>query len=140
MYLLDTNACIALLNQQPGYEDILRRMDGLEYGQVVISSISTAELRFGVEASARVAANRLKLERFLAVFEVVAFDDAASRHYGVLRAYLKAQGTPIGPLDTLIAGHALALKATVVTHNVGEFARVPGLQVEDWLAASASGE
>jgi len=140
MYLLDTNACIALLNQQPGYEGILRRMDGLEYGQVIISAITTAELRFGVEASARIEANRLKLERFLANFEVAAFDDAASRYYGALRAYLKAKGIPIGPLDTLIAGHALALKATVVTHNVGEFVRAPGLQVEDWLAAPDSGK
>ena len=59
---------------------------------------------------------------------------AASRHYGSVRALLKRQGTPIGPLDTLISGHALALQATVVTNNVGEFARVPGLRVEDWLA------
>jgi len=139
MYLLDTNVCIALLNQQPGYEGILRRMDGQEYGQVVISAITTAELRFGVEASARVEDNRLKLERFLANFEVAAFDDQASRYYGALRAHLKSRGTPIGPLDTLIAGHALALKATVVTHNVGEFARVPGLRVEDWLAPPSPG-
>jgi tRNA(fMet)-specific endonuclease VapC len=103
-------------------------MNGLEYGQVVISAITTAELRFGVEASARFETNRLKLERFLANFEIAAFHDAASRHYGELRARLMARGTPIGPLGTLIAGHALALKAAVVTHNVGEFSRVvPGL-------------
>jgi len=100
MYLLDTNACIALLSQQPGHEGILMRMDGLEYGQVVISAITTAELRFGVDAGSRVDANRLRLERFLANFEVAAFDDVASRHYGAIRAQFKAQGTPIGPLDT----------------------------------------
>ncbi len=133
MYLLDTNACIHLINQKPGYERILRRMDGLEHGQVVISSITTAELHFGVEASAQVERNRLKLERFLAAFDVAPFNEAASRRYGAVRAYLKARGTPIGPLDTLIAGHALMLNATVVTNNIGEFARVPGLSVEDWM-------
>jgi len=133
MYLLDTNACIHLINQKPGYERILRRMDGLEHGQVVISSITTAELHFGVEASVQVERNRLKLERFLATFDVAPFEAAASRRYGAVRAYLKARGTPIGPLDTLIAGHALMLNATVVTNNVGEFARVPGLSVEDWM-------
>ncbi len=75
----------------------------------------------------------LKLERFLAIFDVAPFDDAASRRHGAVRAFLKARGTPIGPLDTLIAGHALMLNATVVTNNIGEFARVPGLTVEDWL-------
>jgi tRNA(fMet)-specific endonuclease VapC len=133
MHLLDTNACIHLINQKPGFERILRRMDGLEHGQVVISSITTGELHFGIAASAQVERNRLKLERFLAAFDVLAFDEMASRHYGTVRAFLKARGTPIGPLDTLIAGHALALKATVVTNNVGEFRRVPGLFVEDWL-------
>ena len=134
MYLLDTNVCICLINQRPGFDRILKRMDGLEYGEVLISSISTAELHFGVAASAQAERNSLKLERFLAVFEVAPFDDEASRRYGVVRAFLKARGTPIGPLDTLIAGHALALQATVVTNNVAEFIRVPGLNVEDWLA------
>jgi tRNA(fMet)-specific endonuclease VapC len=72
-------------------------------------------------------------KRFLAIFDVAPFDDAASRRHGAVRAFLKARGTPIGPLDTLIAGHALMLNATVVTNNVGEFARVSGLTVEDWL-------
>jgi len=134
MYLLDTNACIHLINQKPGYERILHHMNGLEHGQVVISSITTAELFFGVDASGQVERNRTKLERFLAAFEVVPFDQEASRHYGAVRAHLKAKGTPIGPLDMLIAGHALVLKATVVTNNMSEFIRVPGLNVEDWLA------
>ena len=133
MYLLDTNTCIYLINQKPGHERILHRMDGLGYGQVVISAITTAELHFGVAASAQAERNQARLERFLTAFEIVPFDEAASRHYGSVRALLKRQGTPIGPLDTLIAGHALALQATVVTNNVGEFARVPGLAVEDWL-------
>ena len=134
MFLLDTNTCIFLINQKPGYERILQRMDGLEYGQVVISSISAGELHYGVAASARPEQNQVKLARFLAAFEVIPFDEAASRHYGALRAHLKRLGTPIGPLDTLIAGHALALQAIVVTNNLGEFNRVPALDVVDWLA------
>lgn len=138
MFLLDTNVCICLINQRSGYERILKRMNDLEHGQVLISSITTAELHFGVAASAMVERNMLKLERFLAAFEVVPFDEESSRRYGMVRAYLKAKGTPIGPLDTLIAGHALALNAIVVTNNVDEFARVPDLGVEDWLSAVGS--
>lgn len=134
MYLLDTNICIHLINHKPGYERILQHMDGLEHGQVVISSITASELFFGVDASAQIERNRARLERFLSAFEVAPFDLSASRRYGAVRAHLKTRGTPIGPLDTLIAGHALALLATVVTNNVEEFVRVPGLKVEDWLA------
>lgn len=138
MYLLDTNVCICLINQRSGYERILKRMDGLAYGEVLISSISTAELHYGVAASAQVERNMLRLERFLAAFEVLPFNDDASRRYGVVRAFLKSRGMPIGPLDTLIAAHALALNAIVVTNNVDEFLRVPDLRVEDWLAGSGS--
>jgi len=138
MFLLDTNICIFLINQRPGFEHILNRMHGLEHGEVLISSITTAELRFGVAASAQVERNLLKLERFLAAFEVAPFDDEASRRYGIVRALLKAKGTPIGPLDTLIAGHALALNAIMVTNNIDEFVRVPDLRVEDWLVATDS--
>jgi tRNA(fMet)-specific endonuclease VapC len=134
LYLLDTNACIWLINQRSGFERILKHMDGLEHGQVVISSITTAELFYGVAASIQVESNMVKLTRFLAGFEVVLFDVVASRCYGTIRAHLKAKGTLIGPLDTLIAGHALALNAIVVTNNVSEFKRVPDLSVEDWLA------
>lgn len=138
MYLLDTNVCICLINQRSGYERILKRMDGLAYGEVLISSISAAELHYGVAASAQVERNMLRLERFLAAFEVPLFNDDASRRYGVVRAFLKSRGMPIGPLDTLIAAHALALNAIVVTNNVDEFLRVPDLRVEDWLAGSGS--
>jgi tRNA(fMet)-specific endonuclease VapC len=134
MFLFDTNVCICLINQRSGFEHILKKMDGLEYGDILISSISTAELRFGVAASAQVERNMLKLERFLSTFELAPFDEEASRRYGLVRAILKARGTPIGPLDTLIAGHALALNAIMVTNNVAEFNRVPDLRVEDWLA------
>ena len=134
MYLIDTNVCIFALNQRQGFEKIAHRLEGMNRGEVCISSISVAELQYGVWASQRQEHNLLRLERFLAEFEVVPFDDVAARTYGRLRARLKATGTPIGPLDTLIAGHALALGAIVVTNNVREFRRIRALIVEDWLA------
>ena len=132
-YLLDTNICIFLLNQRQGFERIVQRMDGLERRQVGLSAITVAELEFGVAASKRQGDNFKRLERFLVDFEVLPFDRDAAKPYGALRKVLQTQGTPIGPLDFLIAAHALALNATLVTNNTGEFLRVPGLAVEDWL-------
>ena len=131
-YILDTNICIFLLNQRQGFERIVQRMDGLERRRVGLSAITVAELEFGVAASKRQGDNFQRLERFLVDFEVLPFDRDAAKPYGPLRRVLQTQGTPIGPLDFLIAAHALALKATLVTNNTGEFLRVPGLTVEDW--------
>jgi tRNA(fMet)-specific endonuclease VapC len=108
-------------------------MDGLNYGEVLISTIVLAELRYGIAASRRREANLSKLELFIAQFETVPFDEHAASAYGSIRAYLRAMGKPIGPLDTLIAAHAKALAATLVTNNVAEFSRVPGLTLENWL-------
>lgn len=131
-YLLDTNTCIYLINRRQGCERILERMDGLRYGDVLISSITLAELRYGVAKSDRQERNRDHLERFLARFQAADFGESASRAYGLVRADLESKGTPIGPLDTLIAAHALALDAAIVTNNVREFSRVEGLEVHDW--------
>ena len=86
-------------------------MDGRNYGEVLLSAITLAELRYGIAASQRREANRVRLELFLAQFEVLPFDETAAAGYGPIRAYLRVKGTPIGPLDTLIAGHAIALGA-----------------------------
>ena len=131
-YLLDTNICIFLLNQRQGFERIMQRMDGLERRQVGLSVSTVAELKFGIAASQRQGDNSQRLERFLVDFEVLPFDRYAAKPYGSLRKVLQTQGTPIGPLDFLIAAHAVALKATLITNNIGEFLRVPGLAVEDW--------
>lgn len=135
MFLLDTDICIYVLNQKPGYESILKNLDGREQGEVILSAITLAELRFGIAASRQQNLNLGRLELFLASFEVASFDERAASAYGPLRASLKAQGTPIGPLDTLIAAHALSLGAIVVTNNVREFGRVPNLLLENWLTA-----
>lgn len=131
-YLLDTNICIYLINRRPHHEAVLRHMDGLIYGDLLISSITIAELRYGVAKSARPEQNREKFEGFIERFEIVAFDDAAAAAYGNIRAGLENAGTPIGSLDTLIAAHALCLQCTLVTNNVKEFGRVSGLRIENW--------
>ncbi|MGH8582102.1 MAG: type II toxin-antitoxin system tRNA(fMet)-specific endonuclease VapC [Gammaproteobacteria bacterium] len=133
MFLFDTDIGIYVLNQKPGYESILKHLDGREQGEVIVSVITLAELRFGIAASRRRNLNLGKLELFLASFEVAPFDERAASAYGPLRAHLQAQGTPIGPLDTLIAAHALSLGATLVTNNVREFGRVPNLALKNWL-------
>jgi tRNA(fMet)-specific endonuclease VapC len=131
-YLLDTDTCIYLINRRPDHERILRRIAGKAYGEVLISTITLAELRFGIARSQQTSRNRTRLELFLARFETAPFDEAAAAVYGPLRAELQARGTPIGPLDMLIAAHALSLKATLVSNNVREFSRVTGLMLENW--------
>jgi tRNA(fMet)-specific endonuclease VapC len=93
-----------------------------------------AELRFGAARSTQPKRAVANLNAILSKIGVVAFDDAATARYGELRAMLDKRGSPIGPLDTLIAAHALSLRWTLATHNVREFRRVPGLTVADWLA------
>ena len=131
-WLLDTNVCIAIVRGQP--ESVLKRLRGKAIGQVGISSLTLAELEFGAAKSQRSEQSRLALAEFLLPLEIAPFDDEAAAAYGNVRAVLEKKGKPIGPLDTLIAAHALALGAVLVTHNTREFARVPGLSVEDWVA------
>jgi tRNA(fMet)-specific endonuclease VapC len=131
-YLLDTNICIYLINRRPHHEAVLRHMDGMLYGDILLSSITIAELRYGVAKSARPEQNREKFEGFIERFEIVDFDDAVAAAYGIIRAGLEIAGTPIGPLDTLIAAHAVSLQCALVTNNVREFERVPGLLIENW--------
>lgn len=131
MWLLDTNICIALIKQRP--LRLIHKLKDHEPGELALSSITFAELQFGVAKSRHSARNAAALEQFVLPLEVLSFDEAAAKVYGQLRATLEAQGTPIGALDTLIASHALSLGATVVTNNAREFLRVEGLRVEDWI-------
>ena len=130
-WMLDTNICIAIIRRQPGAA--LKRLRGKAIGQVGISSITLAELEFGAAKSQRSEQARLALAEFLLPLEVAAFDDAAAAAYGRVRAALEKRGKPIGPLDTLIAAHALARGAVLVSDNTREFARVKDLAVENWL-------
>ena len=130
MYMLDTNICIFAMKRKP--DILLSRLMAQPSGTLYISSITYGELCCGIEKSQFVAKNRIALNLLLSPFTIVDFDSNAAEEYGKLRAYLEKQGTPIGPMDTLIAAHAKLLSLTIVTNNVREFRRVPGLNVEDW--------
>jgi len=122
--LLDTSACIDLLRgEAPALAAALPRHRG---GPILVSAITLAELRVGEAKRSRGGPS--VVDDLLAPFEVVPFDAAAAEAYGAIRATLERNGTPIGPLDTLIAAHALSLGATVLTANLREFRRVPGLR------------
>jgi len=98
-----------------------------------VSVITLAELEYGVSKSSRPARNREALAQFISPLEVVSFDRHATTAYGKLRAALEKKGQPIGSMDLLIAAHALSLQVRLITHNVKEFRKVPGLRIEDWV-------
>lgn len=131
-YLLDTNIVVALIRSRP--EPLLARLRRRKLGSVGISTITLAELQFGVAKSSAPARNTIALAHVVAPLEVLPFDDHAAAAYGPLRADLERTGQPIGPLDTLIAAHAVSLRVTLITQNEREFRRVPTLRVENWLA------
>ncbi len=129
--LLDTDICIYAINRRaPGP---LERLRSYTLGDVGISAITYAELRFGVENSVRAEENLERLERFLLPLEIAPFDAEAGRWYGRVRAQLKRAGAPIGGHDLLIAAHALSLGVALVANNVREFKRVKSLHVERWI-------
>lgn len=129
-WMLDTDTCIAVIKKNPA---ALKKLRGKSIGQVGISTITLGELASGASKSDRPVEAHEALSEFLLALEVAPFDDDAAVSYGLVRAALARGGKPIGPLDTLIAGHARALSAILVTHNTREFARVTNLKVEDWL-------
>ncbi len=130
MYLLDTNICIALLK---GNDSALReKITRLDAGDFRLCSIVKAELLFGARKSRAVQANLRQLEIFFNQFHSLDFENEAAERYGHIRAYLSANGTPIGPNDTLIAAIAEAHDLVLVTRNSDEFTRVPGLRLERW--------
>ena len=129
-YILDTNICIYAIKHRP--PQMLERLKEHEPSEICISAITYAELVHGVEKSAAVEKNRLALTLLLSNIEIIDFDSNAANEYGNIRAALEKAGTPIGPLDMMIAGHARALSYTVVTNNVREFEMVSGLRIENW--------
>lgn len=130
-YMLDTNICIYAIKHRP--PEVLAALRAHAAAGLGVSSISVAELSFGVAKSGS-ARNLQALAQFLEPLEIADFDRAAAQAYGPLRAKLEAAGTPIGPLDTQIAAHALALGVTLVSNNTREFNRIPGLLLDNWVA------
>ncbi len=133
--MLDTNMCIEVIRGRGRGRGaaVLRRLGRFEVGEIAISSITFAELCHGAAKSANPPRQNALLIDFCAPLEVAAFDARAAEAYGHVRATLERVGTPIGPLDTLIAAHALSLSVPVVTNNEREFRRVDSLHVENWL-------
>ena len=130
-YLLDTNTCIYVIKRSP--PQVYKRLRGLSIGDVGISAITFCELQFGVTNSSKPKKNQLALTEFLAPLEVLDFPSAAAVTFGEIRSRLKRSGTPIGSYDLLIAAHALEQGLTLVTNNLKEFKRVPGLELENWM-------
>ena len=133
IYLLDTNVCIHLLNER--HPAILQHFRQHSPADIALCSVVKAELLYGARRSQRVEANLQLLKAFFAPLQSLPFDDDCAEHYGKIHADLLSQGKPIGPNDTLIAAVARAHNATLITHNIGEFSRVVGLQIEDWEVA-----
>lgn len=129
-YLLDTNICIYIIKKRPA--EVFEKFKNLAIGDVGISSITLAELQYGIEKSSNSMKNREALEKFLTPIEIVDYGFEATVEYGIIRAELEKKGIPIGPLDTLIASHAKSLDVILVTNNVREFERIPGLKIENW--------
>ena len=130
LYLLDTNILIAALKGQPS---VRQRLETLPLSSLRLSAVVLGELEFGAEKSTQGERNRARLAAIAQRLSWVGLDVETTRQYGRIRALLERQGTPIGANDTWIAAQALAIKATLVTDNVREFARVPDLVLENWL-------
>jgi tRNA(fMet)-specific endonuclease VapC len=129
-YLLDTNICVLLIRQKSPL--LLAKLTSHSITDIGVSAVTVAELQYGVEKSSHAILNQQALDQFLLPLNVVPFDEQDAIVYGQIRATLEAQGLPIGALDTLIAAQAIHYNMIIVTNNVREFARIPGLTVEDW--------
>ena len=128
-YMLDTNIVIYTIKNRP---ERVREVFIRHSGQMAISAVTFGELIYGAERSSQPERNLNDIEGMIARLEVLPFDELAAAHFGQLRAELARAGTPIGPYDQMIAGHARALGLVLVTNNVDEFKRVLGLRIENW--------
>jgi len=131
VFLLDTNICIYLMKNT--YPKLTERLFSYSPSQMAVSSITVFELEYGAAKSKWSEKTRLNLELFLAPFTIIPFDGKDAVIAGQVRRYLEKEGTPIGPYDLQIAAQALSRDMTVITHNVNEFKRVPGIKTEDWV-------
>jgi len=131
MYLLDTNICIYIINNNP--KQVVDRIKKLKVQQVKLSSISLAELEYGVSKSFSREKNRKALINFASAFDIVYFNDNDAEVYGLIRAELEKKGQVIGPYDMQIAAQAITRDLILVTNNTEEFARITNLKLENWV-------
>jgi tRNA(fMet)-specific endonuclease VapC len=130
VYLLDTNICIFAINKKT--PQLINTINKKSKHDIYISSLTIAELEFGVENSQYVEKNRVALLKFISLFRILPFDDEDAVCYGKLKTKLKKKGEIIGPIDMLLAAQALSKDLIFVTNNADEFSRVDGLKIEDW--------
>lgn len=130
-YLLETNICIYLIKNKP--ESVALKLKEVDITDISISSVTTAELYFGVNKSSKKEQNQSALNTFLLPFEILSFDEKDSFIYGTIRAELERTGFPIGAIYLLIASQAISRELTLVTNNTYEFQRVKGLRIENWV-------
>lgn len=132
-FVFDTNCISALVHQRAGFARLAARIESLAVRDRILSAITLSELHTMAAKARNPADKTARLRVALSQFSFADFDAAAAFHAGDIRAALEPRGAAIGPLDTLIAAHARSLGAAVVTSNISEFSRVPGLRVVDWL-------
>jgi tRNA(fMet)-specific endonuclease VapC len=130
-YMLDTNICIYLIRKRP--IQVIKRLQNINISTICISVITLAELEYGIAKSANKIQNRMALAEFIAPLEVIVFDEVAASKHGEIRAFLEEKGRPIGAYDLLIAAQAISHNLTLVTNNLREFQRIPGLKLENWV-------
>ncbi len=128
--MLDTNICIYIIKKRP--VSVFEKFRSLSVGSIGISSVTLAELQYGIMKSSIHEKNQEALDKFLTPLDILDFGYNEAIEYGKIRAELEKNGTPIGPLDTLIASHAKCLDLTLVTNNEKEFERIAGLKIENW--------
>jgi len=134
-FMLDTAICSYLMKRSN--QAVLDRAVSVPLSEICTSSIVRSELEFGVAVSPKPEKDRAALDGLLLGVAALDYPSEAAAEYGRIRAFLESHGTPIGANDMLIAAHALSLRMTLVTNNIREFQRVPGLKIENWAAPAA---
>ena len=134
-YLIDTNICIYIMNKRP--IGIIHKFKQFDVGEIGVSTITVSELQYGVSKSKNRRLNKQRIEEFLSPLELLPYDEIAATIYGDIRVQLEKRGEPIGPLDLLIAAHALSRNLVLISNNEKEFKRVKILKVENWINLAA---
>ena len=130
-YLIDTNICIYIMNKRP--IGIIHKFKLFDVGEIGVSTITVSELQYGVSKSKNRRLNKQRIEEFLSPLEILPYDEIAAGIYGDIRLQLEKCGEPIGPIDLLIAAHALSRNLVLISNNEKEFKRVKNLKVENWV-------
>jgi tRNA(fMet)-specific endonuclease VapC len=129
-YLIDTNICIYIMSKRP--IKVIQKFKQFDVGEICVSTITVSELQYGVVKSKNHRLNRQRVQEFLSPLEIIPYDESAANMYGDIRYQLEKRGEPIGPLDLMIAAHALSGNFVLVTNNEKEFKRIKQLKIENW--------